>query len=133
VAGDLFPDKVDQRIKRRTTIGLNLGLKFQVVEAKIAEATFGFEYDELVPLVSSAGAGQSTVSWDYEKAKGISLQGDKWMVLLVEAKKGTPSGIVALSIKADIQKGPLPFPAAIPLFRLPRSAKSEAILWGRRS
>ncbi len=36
------------------------------MEGEVGGAEFGFEYPELQPVITAAGGGEATPSWDYE-------------------------------------------------------------------
>ncbi len=133
VAHDLFPQHIVKSTKRATTVTLTPTIKFREVEAQLGSASFGFEYAELQPIVSSAGAGSRIATWDYETARGFRLLGDKWMLLIVEAQKGTSNAHATMTIEADVQRGPVRLPAAVPWFRTARKAQAQSILWTSRS
>ncbi len=103
IAYDLHPLRVTQEVKRNVKVTLGPSLKFQEVEAKVGELAFGFEYPELQPLISAAGAGESRPSWDYEEAKGVKVQGSKWMHLLLKVPKGMGRVRAVLDLTADVQ------------------------------
>jgi hypothetical protein len=103
IAFDLHPLRVTQEVKRNVKVTLGPSLKFQEIEAKIGEVAFGFEYPELQPLISAAGAGETEPSWDYEEAKGVTVQGSKWMHLLARAPKGMEVVRAILDLAADVR------------------------------
>jgi hypothetical protein len=103
IAFDLHPLRVTQEVKRNVKVTLGPSLKFQEIEAKIGEVAFGFEYPELQPLISAAGAGEAEPSWDYEEAKGVAVQGSKWMHLLARAPKGMEVVRAILDLAADVR------------------------------
>jgi len=102
VAFDLHPLQVTQEIRRNVKVSLSPTVKFMELEAAVGGVEFGFEYPELQPLVTAAGAGEVTGSWDYEEAKGMRVQGIKWMHLLVKTPKGMTSGKAVLDLAADV-------------------------------
>lgn len=103
IAFDLHPLQVTQEVKRNVKVSLSPTLKFQEIEASVGGVEFGFEYPELQPIISASGAGEPNPSWDYEEAKGVRVQGSKWMHLLVKAPKGMPSGQAVLDLAADVE------------------------------
>jgi hypothetical protein len=102
LAYDLYPNDVVQEVKRQVKVTLNPTLTFHEVGASVGSVEFGWVYPELQPLISGTGQGQPDAMWDYEEAKGIRIQGGKWMYLLVKAPKGMPSGRVILDLAADV-------------------------------
>jgi len=110
IAFDLHPLMVTQEVKRNVKVSLSPSLKFLEVEGKIGDIKFGFEYPELQPIISATGAGEAKPSWDYEEAKGITVQGSKWMHLLVKAPKGmeTIRGILDLAADVRVRDSRLP-------------------------
>ena len=103
VAFDLYPLQITQEVRHNVKVTLSPTLKFMEVEASVGGVEFGFEYPELQPLVTAAGAGEANPSWDYEEAKGMQIQGSRWMHLLVKAPKGMPSGFALLDLAADVR------------------------------
>jgi hypothetical protein len=103
IAFDLHPLRVTQEVKRNVRVTLGPSLKFREIEAKIGEVAFGFEYPELQPRISAAGAGEAEPSWDYEEAKGAMVQGSKWMHLLARAPRGMETVRAILDLAADVR------------------------------
>lgn len=130
LAFDLHPLMVTQDIKRSVKVALSPVLKFQQLEAEAGSAEWGWEYTELQATISASGGSEAESSWDYSTAKGIStVQGTKWMHMLVRAPRGMPKGEVALDLWADmkVRGGDLPV-------LLPRKGDAEpltATLWGQ--
>lgn len=102
IAFDLHPLQVTQEARRNVKVNLSPTLKFMEIEAGAGGVEFGFEYPELQPIVSAMGAGEAKPSWDYEEAKGVRVQGSKWMHLLAKAPKGMVSGKAVLDLAADV-------------------------------
>ena len=102
IAFDLYPQQVVQEMKRQIKVTLSPSLKFQELEASLGSAEFGFEYTELIPLVSAAIGASFDPSWDYRAGPGQEVQGTKWMYLLVKAPKGVTSGRAILELEADV-------------------------------
>ena len=102
IAFDLYPQQVVQEMKRQIKVTLSPSLKFQELEASLGSAEFGFEYTELIPLVSAAIGASFDPSWDYRAGPGQEVQGTKWMHLLVKAPKGVTSGRALLELEADV-------------------------------
>ena len=129
IAFDLHPLMVTQDIKRSVKVSLSPTLKFQQLEADAGGAEFGWEYAELQAIISAAGGNETEASWDYSIAKGVStVQGTKWMHMLVKAPRGMPKAEVALDLAADlkVRGGDLPV-------LLPRKGETEPLtakLWG---
>ena len=130
IAFDLYPLRVTQEIRRNVKVSLNPTLKFMELEAGVGGAEFGFEYPELQPLVSAAGAGEAAPSWDYEEARGVRVQGSKWMHLLVKAPKGMPSGQATLDLAADISVRGFRLPVLVLRNRTEAEARLTVQLWG---
>ena len=108
IAFDLHPLMVTQEVKRNVKVTLSPSLKFQEIEADMGGIEFGFEYTELQPIISAAGVGESQPSWDYEEAKGVRVQGGKWMHLLLKVPKKIKSVEATLDLIADVKvKGSL--------------------------
>ncbi len=91
-----------QEVKRQIKVTLSPSLKFRELEANLGSAEFGFEYTELIPLVSAAIGASFDPSWDYRAGPGQEVQGTKWMHLLVKAPKGMTSGRAFLELEADV-------------------------------
>lgn len=102
IAFDIYPQQVVQEVKRQIKVTLSPSLKFQELEASLGSAEFGFEYTELIPLVSAALGTSFDPSWDYRTGPGQEVQGTKWMHLLVKAPKGMTSGRALLELEADV-------------------------------
>lgn len=103
IAFDLHPLQVTQEVRRNVKVSLSPTLKFQEAEGSFGGVEFGFEYPELQPLINAEGAGEPNPNWDYQEARGVRVQGSKWMHLLVKVPKGTPSGRANLDLTADVQ------------------------------
>lgn len=130
IAFDLHPLMVTQDIKRSIKVSLSPALKFQQLEAEPGGAEWGWEYTELQAIISAAGGSEPEASWDYSIAEGVStVQGTKWMHMLVKAPKSMAKAKVTLDLAADlrVRGGLLP-----KLF--PRKGEAEpltATLWGQ--
>ncbi len=103
IAFDLHPLRVTKEVKRNVKVTLSPALKFQEIEAKVGEIEFGFEYPELQPIISAAGAGEPKPSWDYEEAKGLVVQGSKFMHVLIKVRRGRPVVRALLDLVADVE------------------------------
>lgn len=103
IAFDLHPLMVTQEVKRNVKVSLSPSLNFAEVEASLGGIEFGFEYAELQPTISASGLGEALPSWDYAEAKGVMVQGGKWMHLLVKAPKGTTPVCATLDLAADVR------------------------------
>lgn len=130
VAFDLHPLNVTQEVRRNVKVSLSPTLKFMEVEAGVGGLEFGFEYPELQPVVSAAGAGEADPSWDYEEAKGLRIQGGKWMHLLLKAPKGMASGRALLDMTADVRVRGSLLPVLVRRDRKELEANLTARLWG---
>ena len=102
MAFDLYPQQVVHEVKRQVKVTLSPLLKFQELEASLGNAEFGFEYTELVPLISATVGANFDPSWDYRAGPDQEVQGTKWMYLLVKAPKGMTSGRALLDLEADV-------------------------------
>jgi hypothetical protein len=103
VAYDLHPLQLQYEVKRNVKVALSPALKFQEIEAQLGGVEFGFEYPELQPVISATGIGENSPCWDYEEAKGMKVQGGKWMHLLLKAPKGTLVIRAILDVTADVR------------------------------
>lgn len=103
IAYDLHPLMVFHEVKHNVSVILSPTLKFQEIEANLGESGFGLQYQELQPIISAAGAGQSDPSWDYEEAKGMRVQGTKWMHLLMKLPKEQNTARASLDVTADVE------------------------------
>jgi hypothetical protein len=130
IAFDLHPLQVTQEVKRNVKVSLSPTLKFQEIEVSVGGVEFGFEYPELQPIISAAGAGEAEPSWDYEAAKGVRVQGSKWMHLLVKAPKGMPSGQAILDLAADVLVRGSRLPVLVFRNRKEAEAHLTVRLWG---
>lgn len=102
VAFDLYPKYVTQEIKRDVSITITPSLKFDEIEAKAGEFKNGIKYDELHPIISAAGTGESMVSWDFQETKGTTIQGVKCMYILLKKVKSIHRVGVLLDLVADV-------------------------------
>ena len=102
IAFDLYPQQVIQEMRRQIKVTLSPSLKFRELEASLGSAEFGFEYTELIPLVSAAIGASFDPSWDYRAGPGQEVQGTKWMHLLVKAPKGMTGGRALLELEAHV-------------------------------
>ena len=131
VVSDLHPVEVRQEVQRHVRVGFSPTLKFQSLSVGIGEAAFEFQYPELQPIVSGAGVGETTADWSYSEARGVTLQGSKFMHMLVRAPRGTRSCSANLDLMADvIYQG-----RRIPVLRQRREEDKKAgpltaTLWG---
>jgi hypothetical protein len=130
IAFDLHPLLVTQEVRRNVKVTLSPALKFKEIEADVGGVEFGFEYQELQPIISASGAGEDKPSWDYVAHKGIFVQGSKWMHLLVKAPKGMPSGQVVLDLAADVQVRSSRLPVLVFRKRKEAEAHLTVRLWG---
>jgi hypothetical protein len=129
-AFDLHPQQLVQEVKRQIKVTLSPSLKFQELEASIGSAEFGFEYTELIPLVSGAIGGSFDPSWDYTAHSDQDVQGTKWMHLLVEVPKGMTSGRALLELEADVLTKNGILPATLWRKREQESTQLTVNLWG---
>lgn len=128
VCFDLYPLRVTNEVKRNTKVTLDPTVKFHEVEASVGGLEFGFEYTEIEPIISATGAGESVPSWDYQAAKGVHLQGSKWMHLLIKAPREMVSGFATLELTADVTSGGF----RLPMFAKPKVATADPLrvqLW----
>jgi hypothetical protein len=102
LAFDLHPSMVYQKIQHHVKVVLNPTLKFQEIEGGLGEIEFGLEYPELQPIITASGIGEAVPSWDYETARGLRVQGSKFMHLLLKAPKGMVSGEAVLDLVANV-------------------------------
>jgi hypothetical protein len=103
LAYDLYPKTVVQERKKSLSITLSPSVKFSEVEASIGSADFALEYQELVPVISTAGAGEAVADWSYEGVQGIPLVGSKWMHMVIRAPIGMKRCDAQLGISADVR------------------------------
>ena len=130
IAFDLYPQQVMQEVKHQVKVTLSPLLKFQELEASLGSAEFGFEYTELIPLISAAIGAGFDPSWDYRAGPGQEVQGTKWMHLLVKAPKGMTSGRALLDLEADVLVGGVRLPVVF--WRKQEQAPEQLTvsLWG---
>jgi hypothetical protein len=102
LAFDLYPSEVVQAVKRHLKITLNPLLKFQEWEASLGSAEFGIEYSEIIPRIKGYIGDSVAPIWDYSAGSDRTVQGTKWMHLLVKAPKGMTGGHVQLELEADV-------------------------------
>jgi hypothetical protein len=103
LAYDISPLEITKEVKRQLKFTLAPMLKFQAVEAEVGSLEFGLEYPELQPIIVGAGVGEAIPTWDYQTATGMaSIQGTKWMHLLIKAPKGMPAATAQLAVTAQL-------------------------------
>ncbi|HET9782745.1 MAG TPA: hypothetical protein VFR33_13315 [Candidatus Dormibacteraeota bacterium] len=126
----MHPERVDQAVK--TTVGLSFSptLTFKEAQVNLGKVERQLEYPELEPLVVAYGFGESTPSWKFEPARGISLQGAKWMHLVAKVPKGSRNGRATLSIVAEVRRrvGGIRIPLWISPAAIARDTNT-ALLW----
>ncbi|MET8154157.1 hypothetical protein ACIBSW_20065 [Actinoplanes sp. NPDC049668] len=128
-AFDLHPLFVTQEVKRNVTVSLAPTLKFLEVEAGIGSIGFGFEYQEIQPVISASGAGEPEPAWDFQAVKGARVYGSKWMHLLVRASPAMTACDARLELSADVVRSGL----RIAAFSRPRQTSADPLtvrLWG---
>ncbi len=129
-ASALYPEELIQEMKSQIKVTLSPSLKFQELEASVGNAEFGFEYTELIPLISGAIGSSFDPSWDYVARPGQSVQGTKWMYLLIEAPKGLASGRALLELEADVQTKNGRLPATLRRRQEQKDTQLMVTLWG---
>lgn len=102
IAFDVYPEQLVQEVKRQIKVTLSPSLKFRELETSLVSAEFGFDYTELIPLVSGTIGAGFDPSWDYAAGPKREVMGTKWMYLLVMAPKGLTSGRALLDLEADV-------------------------------
>ncbi len=113
LAFDLHPLMVMQEVRRNVRVSLSPSLKFIEIEGSVGGIEFGFEYPELQPIISAAGVGEAKPSWDYEEAKGVKVQGAKYMHLLVKVPKGMTPVHATLDLVADVRVRQVRLPVVV--------------------
>ena len=94
---------VTQEVKHSVKVTLSPTLKFQEVSASFGGIDFGLEYAELHPIISATGIGEGQPSWDYEEAKGLKIQGSKFMHMLLKVPKKMKPFEAFLDLVADVR------------------------------
>jgi hypothetical protein len=130
IAFDVYPHQVMQEVKRQVKVTLSPALKFQELEASPGSAEFGFEYAELIPLVSAAIGASFDPSWDYRAGPGQEVQGTKWMHLLIKAPKELTSGRALLDLEADVLVRGVRLPVTIWRKQEQAAEQLTVSLWG---
>jgi hypothetical protein len=130
IAFDLYPQQVVQEVKRQVKVTLSPSLKFRELEASLGSAEFGFEYTELIPLVSASIGASFDPSWDYRAGPGQEMQGTKWMHLLVKAPKGMTSGRALVDLEADVLVRGVRLPVTFWRQQEQAAAQLTISLWG---
>jgi len=118
LAFDLHPSRETQTIRRSVGLSLSPEIKFHEIGATLGETSRGYQYDELAPLITTYGLQSPAPAWEYTEQKGIRLQGDKVMHLLVQAPQGTPECLASLDLRADVKIARFP---VLPTRLLPHS------------
>jgi len=103
IAFDLHPLMVTQEVKHSVKVTLSPTLKFQEIGASFGGMDFGLEYTELHPIISATGIGEAQPSWDYEEAKGLKVQGSKFMHMLLRVPKSMRPVEAFLDLIADVK------------------------------
>jgi hypothetical protein len=103
IAYDMHPLLIEKEDKKNVRFSLNPTLKFVQLETSLGEIEFGFEYNELTPLISATGVMEPNPAWEYKEAAGHILQGSKLMHLLMKVPKGLRPIFAAASIDAKLR------------------------------
>jgi len=127
---DLYPEQMVQEVKRQIKVTLSPSLKFRELETSPGSVEFGFEYTELIPLVSGAIGASFDPSWDYRAGPGQEVQGTKWMHLLVKAPNGMTSGRALLELEADVLVRGVRLPVTFWRKQEQESEPLTVTLWG---
>lgn len=120
---DLHPSRETQKIRRNVALSLSPEIKFHEVGVTPGEVQVGFQYDELAPTITTYGIQSPKPVWEYNAQKGIRLQGDKIMHLLIQAPQGTPDCTASFELRADVRIGRLP---VLPTRLFPRRTSVDA-------
>lgn len=105
IAFDLHPMQVNQEVKHNFKVTLNPSLKFKEVQGSLGSSDFAIEYPELQPTIVATGVGERRPSWEYQKAKGVGIQGSKFMHLLLKVPKNMQKVRAKLKLTADLEVG----------------------------
>ena len=130
IAFDLYPEQVVQEVKRQIKVTLSPSLKFRELETSLGSAEFGFEYTELIPLVSAAIGASFDPSWDYGAGPKREVEGTKWMYLLVKAPKRLTSGRALLDLEADVLAQGVRLPVTFWRQQEQAAEQLAVFLWG---
>jgi hypothetical protein len=103
VAYDVHPFLIEKEVKKNAKFSLNPTLKFMQMEASAGEFEFGFEYNELIPIVSATGVMEANPAWEYKEAPGYSIQGSKLMHILMRVPKGLHPILASATIDAKLR------------------------------
>lgn len=122
IAVDLHPVSETKTIRRKVALSIAPEVKFHELGAKVAGVESGYEYDELVPMITSFGVQSHELGWEYEQAKGTKLHGDKRMNLLARAPKGSRGCTATFELRADVRIARWRLPVRL----LPRRGSASA-------
>jgi hypothetical protein len=123
IAFDLHPSRETQTIRRNVALSLAPEIKFHEVGVSPGEIQVGFQYDELAPTITTYGIQSPEPAWEYSMQKGVRLQGDKIMHLLIQAPQGTPDCTASFELRADVRIGRFP---VLPTRLFPRRTSVDA-------
>jgi hypothetical protein len=129
-AADLHPMTVTDEVQRDVKVALKPNLKFGPVDFGTLEAGVGLQYTTLEPVISAAGVGEPTVSWDYETTRISPLRGAKCMHLLAEAPAGMTTGDATIQLAADLLHRGYRLAAILRRREDPGVEPLKARLWG---
>ncbi len=95
---------VTQKVHRKAGITLTPELKFHEIAKTTGKVDIGFEYAELQPIIIASGLGEGDPSWTYEEAKGVAIQGSKWMLMVLKAPREMETISAFLDLAADVKE-----------------------------
>jgi len=103
IAFDLHPLEVYDAVRRDVRIAVSPSLKFaETAEASLGEVALELKYNELIPVITAAGAQESHFSWDLRETKEHPLRGARWFHALVKHPHGAEGVRAAFEVTADV-------------------------------
>src|SRR5262249_40621983 len=103
IAYDVYPLLIEKENKKSAKFSLNPTLKFTQIAGSMGQGEFGFEYSDLIPIVSATGVMEANPAWEYKEAPGFLIQGSKFMHILMRAPKGLHPIFAFASIDAKLR------------------------------
>lgn len=103
IAFDLHPLEVYDKVQRDVHVAVSPSLKFaQATEVSLGEVALQIQYNELVPVITAAGAQESSFSWDIRETKEHPLRGARWFHALVKHPHGAEGVRATFEVAADV-------------------------------
>lgn len=103
LAFDLHPLEVYDQVARDVRVRVSPTLKFvEAAEASLGEVALELKYNELIPVITAAGAQESNFSWDLRETKEHPLRGARYFHALVKRPHGAEGVRASFEVAADV-------------------------------